>query len=210
MDKRGVSAHGAFFDVTMRREVSAADRTEFIGPQRNATESYCMSSSRLSGRVGAALDPCAVIQVPSNWPMGKNARSLSGLDGSKRDDVREVVQRFEDLLQRAARSSRHELLEAHPRRGKCGNARSIHQFVGQRLAGLSNMLPTVGTERVLPIIGCLSVFAIKRGRDGARSYRGLALCVRICSSVHPVSSRKACPAIGGIPDGQGCSYPLLG
>lgn len=53
----------AFFDADGPNKTFTSDRTEFIG--RNGSLQYpaAMSRSRLSGKVGVGIDPCAAIQV---------------------------------------------------------------------------------------------------------------------------------------------------
>jgi len=62
----GFENHIAFFDVDEGNKTITTDRAEFVG--RNGTFQYpeAMSRAKLSGKTGAALDPCAVIQVMLN------------------------------------------------------------------------------------------------------------------------------------------------
>src|SRR5690606_16755277 len=53
----------AFFDVDETNKTYTADRTEFIGRNGTMQQPEAMNRIRLSGRTGAALDPCAAIQV---------------------------------------------------------------------------------------------------------------------------------------------------
>ncbi|MBK5257081.1 MAG: cyclic beta 1-2 glucan synthetase, partial [Vicinamibacteria bacterium] len=53
----------AFFDAEDARGNLTCDRKEFIGRNGAMHNPAAMGRSRLSGRVGAALDPCAAIQV---------------------------------------------------------------------------------------------------------------------------------------------------
>ncbi len=53
----------AFFDVDDLNRSITTDRTEFIGRNGTLNNPDGMNRARLSGRTGAALDPCAVIQV---------------------------------------------------------------------------------------------------------------------------------------------------
>ena len=53
----------------MKRTITA-DRTEFIGRNGTLKNPSAMSRSHLSSRVGAALDPCAAIQVPFDLAQG--------------------------------------------------------------------------------------------------------------------------------------------
>jgi len=53
-----------FFDVDDASRTVTGDRREFIGRNGTLRRPAAMTRSRLSGKVGAALDPCAAIHVP--------------------------------------------------------------------------------------------------------------------------------------------------
>ena len=58
----------AFFDAgeatRLPNVTFSGDRTEFLGRNGNITNPAAMTRAKLSNRVGAAMDPCAAIQVP--------------------------------------------------------------------------------------------------------------------------------------------------
>lgn len=54
----------AFFDVDDTIRSVTGDRREFIGRNRTLCHPEAMNHARLSGKLGAGLDPCAAIQVP--------------------------------------------------------------------------------------------------------------------------------------------------
>jgi len=54
----------AFFDVDDATKTLSGDRSEFIGRNGSLQKPAAMLRARLSGRVGAAMDPCGAIQVP--------------------------------------------------------------------------------------------------------------------------------------------------
>ena len=56
----------AFFDVDDASKTITADREEFIGRNRSLKDPDAMHRSKLSGKTGAALDPCAAAQVIFN------------------------------------------------------------------------------------------------------------------------------------------------
>ncbi|HEX4850457.1 MAG TPA: cyclic beta 1-2 glucan synthetase, partial [Puia sp.] len=53
----------AFFDLDDDNKVLTADRTEFIGRNGSMRSPDAMGKSRLSGKLGAAMDPCGAIQT---------------------------------------------------------------------------------------------------------------------------------------------------
>jgi cellobiose phosphorylase len=53
----------AFFDVDATSRSFTCDRTEFIGRNRSLSDPAAMQRVRLSGKIGASLDPCAAMQV---------------------------------------------------------------------------------------------------------------------------------------------------
>ncbi|MEI6413094.1 MAG: glucoamylase family protein [Pseudomonadota bacterium] len=57
------AGHIAFFDVDDVTRTVSGDRTEFLGRNGTLGQPAAMMRSRLSGKVGAALDACAAIQV---------------------------------------------------------------------------------------------------------------------------------------------------
>jgi cellobiose phosphorylase len=85
----------AFFDVDDATRSFSGDRTEFMGRNGTLLNPAAMSLPRLSGRVGAALDPCAAIQVPFELTDGQEREIIFRLGAARNgDDARRVVQRF--------------------------------------------------------------------------------------------------------------------
>ena len=62
----------AFFDVDDVTRTISGDRTEFIGRNRTLRDPAALGRARLSGKVGAAMDPCTAIQVPFELPDGQS------------------------------------------------------------------------------------------------------------------------------------------
>jgi cellobiose phosphorylase len=61
----------AFFDVDDPSRTLSGDRTEFLGRNGSPSNPEAMSRGVLSGRLGAALDPCGVIRVPFDLADGQ-------------------------------------------------------------------------------------------------------------------------------------------
>ena len=85
----------AFFDVDGAMLSFSGDRTEFIGRNGTLLNPAAMSLPRLSCRVGAALDPCAVIQAPLELADGQEREIIFRIGAARNgDDARDVIERF--------------------------------------------------------------------------------------------------------------------
>ena len=88
----------AFLDVSDTSRSVTGDRTEFLGRNGNTENPAAMSRIRLSGKVGAGLDPCAAMQVPFDLADNREREIVFMLGvGRDIDDVRTLVQRFRGL-----------------------------------------------------------------------------------------------------------------
>ena len=85
----------AFFDVDDTTRTVTGDRTEFLGRNGALSAPAAMTRTRLSGRVGAALDPCAAIQVSFDLAAGQEREIVFRLGaGRDADDAGNLVNRF--------------------------------------------------------------------------------------------------------------------
>lgn len=85
----------AFFDVDDTSRTVSGDRTEFIGRNGTLASPAAMTRIRLSGKVGAALDPCAAIRVSFDLAVGQEREIVFRL-GVGRDisEARKLAYRF--------------------------------------------------------------------------------------------------------------------
>jgi cyclic beta-1,2-glucan synthetase len=84
-----------FFDVDDANRTVTGDRTEFLGRNGSPRDPAAMARARLSGRVGAALDPCAAIQVGIELEPGQERQlvfRMGAAHGS--NDARAQVNNF--------------------------------------------------------------------------------------------------------------------
>jgi cellobiose phosphorylase len=85
----------AFFDVDDATRTLSGDRTEFLGRNGTLKNPAAMTRSQLSNKVGAALDPCAAIQVPFELVDGQEREIIFRLGvGRDADDASKLVHRF--------------------------------------------------------------------------------------------------------------------
>ena len=85
----------AFFDADHPTRTVTGDRAEFIGRNGSLRTPAALNRTRLSGRVGAGLDPCAAIQVSFDLADGQEREIVFRLGvGRDADDARSLVQRF--------------------------------------------------------------------------------------------------------------------
>ncbi|HSY28779.1 MAG TPA: cyclic beta 1-2 glucan synthetase, partial [Burkholderiaceae bacterium] len=100
----------AFFDVDATNRTVSGDRAEFLGRNGSLLNPAAMTRARLSGRVGAGLDPCAAIQVPFELAAGQEREIvfMLGVAGRRSADVSSLVHRY-----RGAAAARKALEAVH-------------------------------------------------------------------------------------------------
>jgi cellobiose phosphorylase len=87
--------HVAFFDVDDVTRTISGDRTEFIGRNGTLRDPAALGRTRLSGKVGAAMDPCAAIQIPFDLADGSSREIIFRMGvGRGTDDASRLVQRL--------------------------------------------------------------------------------------------------------------------
>ncbi|MCE9639390.1 MAG: cyclic beta 1-2 glucan synthetase [Betaproteobacteria bacterium] len=85
----------AFFDNDDASRTYTGDRAEFFGRNGTLKNPAAMSRSRLSNKLGAALDPCAAIQVSFELADGQERELVFRLGAARNaDDARKLVHRF--------------------------------------------------------------------------------------------------------------------
>jgi cellobiose phosphorylase len=106
----------AFFDVDGTPRTFSGDRAEFIGRNGTLANPAAMARPQLSNRTGAALDPCAAIEVAFELADGEERELIFRLGaGRNLDDARELVQRSRgpaaarDALEKVRQYWRHTL-----------------------------------------------------------------------------------------------------
>ncbi len=84
-----------FLDCSESQRTVTGDRREFLGRNGSPANPACLSRARLSGHVGAGVDPCAAMQVSVDLADGQE-RQISFTFGTGRDlaDTRNLVNRF--------------------------------------------------------------------------------------------------------------------
>jgi cyclic beta-1,2-glucan synthetase len=90
-----MGARIAFLDSSELARTVSGDRNEIIGRNGHLSRPACMARQRLSGRMGAGLDPCFGMQVMVTLADGEE-REVCFTFGSGRDlhDARTLVNRF--------------------------------------------------------------------------------------------------------------------
>jgi len=90
----------AFVDCSESRRSMTADRTEFLGRNGSPAMPAALRRGSLSGRVGAGLDPCAVIQTPLSLEEGEEREVVFALGaGASEDDARRLCQEYRTVAQ---------------------------------------------------------------------------------------------------------------
>lgn len=93
----------AFFDAAtsyleLNERTITGDRTEFLGRNGTQAKPEALRRKRLSGRVGAGLDPCAAIHLAFNLVKGESRDVVFILGaGQNRQEADALVQRYCDI-----------------------------------------------------------------------------------------------------------------
>ena len=84
-----------FLDVNEPARTVTGDRKEFIGRNGSLTQPAAMKRQRLSGKVGAGLDPCGALQVSFNLADGEERETCFRLGvGRGVADVQTLIRRY--------------------------------------------------------------------------------------------------------------------
>jgi cyclic beta-1,2-glucan synthetase len=85
----------AFIDVNDSARTITGDRTEFLGRNGTLAQPAALKRIRLSGRVGAGLDPCGAVQVAFDLPEGQERETTFRLGvGRNQEEVDNLIQRY--------------------------------------------------------------------------------------------------------------------
>jgi cellobiose phosphorylase len=94
----------AFLDVNDPMRTITGDRKEFIGRNGNLSQPAALKRMRLSGKVGAGLDPCGAVQVVFDLHDGQERETSFRLGvGRNAAEVQNLIRRFrgEDASRKA-------------------------------------------------------------------------------------------------------------
>jgi cyclic beta-1,2-glucan synthetase len=84
-----------FLDVNDATRTLTGDRKEFIGRNGSLSQPAALKRARLSGKVGAGLDPCGAVQVVFNLQEGQERETSFRLGaGRNAGEVHNLIQRF--------------------------------------------------------------------------------------------------------------------
>ena len=93
--KTDFSGRTAFFDVDDSADAVCGDRGDFFGPCGTLAAPAALAQAHLSGRVGAALDPCAALRVAFELAPGEEREIIFRLGvGKSLDEARDLVRRW--------------------------------------------------------------------------------------------------------------------
>ena len=85
----------AFVDVSDGTRTLTGDRKEFLGRNGSLAQPAALRRARLSGKVGAGLDPCGAVQIAFDLPDGQEREVAFRLGvGRNAGDVQTLIQRF--------------------------------------------------------------------------------------------------------------------
>ncbi len=85
----------AFIDINDGTRTLTGDRKEFLGRNGSLSQPAALKRARLSGKVGAGLDPCGAVQVAFDLAEGQERETSFRLGvGRNPGEVQSLIQRF--------------------------------------------------------------------------------------------------------------------
>ncbi len=147
------------------------DRTEFLGRNGNLKSPSALSRSKLSGKRGLALDPCAAIQIEIEIPVGQEHEIVFRLgSGKNQDEVNNLLQIF-----RRSGSARNALESVWNYWNHTLGAVQIEtpdpsvDVSGKWVAAISDVgLSCLGTQWILSVGGSVRIPRSVAGFNGTR------------------------------------------
>ncbi|MEP7320097.1 MAG: cyclic beta 1-2 glucan synthetase, partial [Panacibacter sp.] len=86
----------AFFDADGMNKTITTDRTEFLGRNGTLINPDGLNRARLSGKTGAALDPCAVIQIVFDFADDEEKEFIFRLGaGTSMEHATDIIKKYE-------------------------------------------------------------------------------------------------------------------
>ncbi len=160
----------AFIDVNEPARTLTGDRREFLGRNGSLASPAALRRTRLSGKVGAGLDPCGAVQVAFDLPDGHERETVFRLGvGRNVDDVQNLIQRY-----RRGDACRNALEGVWAYWNRTLGTVNVDtpdprgERHGERLAALPDPeLPALGPDRILSIRRSLWLSRPVAGCDGA-------------------------------------------
>ena len=90
----------AFFNVSEPNRTVTGDRTEFLGRNGTTAVPNALERQKLSGRVGAGLDPCAALRIPIDLGPGEEKDVVFVLGaGDNEGHARALAQKFASVAE---------------------------------------------------------------------------------------------------------------
>ncbi len=88
----------AFFGASETSRTVTGDRREFLGRNGTLASPAAMARARLSGKIGAGLDPCAAIQAAFDLAPGEERQIVFTLGaGTNAEEARQLADRFRGI-----------------------------------------------------------------------------------------------------------------
>ena len=187
-----------FLDVNDSTRTLTGDRKEFIGRNGSLSHPAALKRARLSGKVGAGLDPCGAMQVAFNLADGQERETSFRLGvGRNPADVQKLIRRY-----RGADASRVALEGVWTYWNRTLGAvnvdtpdPAVNVMANGWLVVSDLELPALGPHRFLPVRRRIRIPRPVAGCDGAGACRAGAHPRAIAPRRRASIPRRRCAAL---------------